>query len=207
MRERTLPALVTLLMISVARASDLATTFHFNHDLSREANPMVTVFGADAETLLLGNVLGLIVLVLVPLFAYWRFSAASLPSPVPATRREFISRQLYGRSLTPREFFSAMVLGSPRPTNLLQVVRYFGIVATWALIASSFHAVLTWWALNAWEWHGYRAFRGMFVIAGYPVIEVVSGLIVAVLASRWYWRREFVSYLRDHTTESRVMMS
>jgi hypothetical protein len=41
-------------------------------------------------------------------------------------------------------------------------------------------------------------FRGMFVIAGYPLIEVASGLIAAVLASRWYWRREFASYVRYH---------
>ncbi|QJE94519.1 hypothetical protein [Luteolibacter luteus] len=200
MRERTLPALITLLMISAARASDLATTFHFNHDLSREANPMVTVFGADAETLLLGNILGVMILVFIPLFAYWRFSATPLSPPLPETRREFVSRQLYGRSLSKREYLSAVFLGIPRPKNLLQVLRYMGIAVTWALIAASFHATFTWWALDSWAWQDYREFRGLFRVAGYPILELLSGLTAAFLASRWYWNREFASYLRHHKT-------
>ena len=191
--NRTLTTLITLFAVTIARAADLATTFHFNPSLSHEANPIVSVFEADASTLLLTNILGVIVFLFVPLFFYWRFPAAPMQA-TPANLREFICLQLYGRLLGRGEFCRAILLLWPFPKNRRQFLRFVGIALSWALVFCSFFAVFSWWAMWAWHWHGYQHFRAAFVVLGYPVMEVVFAMVFFYLASYWHFRREFLSF-------------
>ena len=190
---RTLPTLITLFAVIAARASDIATTFHFNPSLSHEANPIVARFGADAPTFVLTNALAVLVFILVPLYFYWRFPTAPLQS-TPASLREFICLQLYGRILGPGEFYRAILMGVPFPKNWVQLFRFAGIALSWTVVFGSFLAVFSWWAIWGWRWHGYQHFRAAFAVGGYPTLDLFLCLGFLYLASFIYFRREFASF-------------
>lgn len=205
MQKRTLTALVTFLTISAARAADIGSTLHFNPSLSKEANPIVSVFGADLTTLLTFNFGTVILFLLLPLFLYWRFPAAALPGQAPANAREFMSLQLYGRVLPAASFLRGVVLGFPFPKNKLQALRAIGFVLTWTVAFASFHAAFTWWAINAWELRGYQQFRAGYTFNGYPLLEVTLACAFGVVVAIRYARMEFTSYLhREQLAEARI---
>ena len=191
--KRTVPTLITLLAVTAARASDLATTFHFNPSLSHEANPIVARFGADAPVLLLTNALAVTLFVLAPLFCYWRFPAAPLSSR-PASLRAFISLQLYGRDLGPDEFRRAALLGIPLPRNGVQLLRLMGIALSWTVVFGSFLAVFAWWATWEWHWQAYQRVRGFLAVGGYPILELVLCMAFFYLAAVLHFRIEFASH-------------
>ena len=194
--KRTLPTIITFFAVTAARASDLLTTFHFNPSLSHEANPIVPRFGADASTLLLTNLLGVIIFLLVPLFIYWRFPAAPLQS-IPTNLREFACLQLYGRILSPSELCRAVFLFVPLPKNGLQALRFMGFALSWTVVFGSFLAVFSWWAIWGWHWHSYQQFFGTFAIANYPVMLALLCLVFFFVASVGYFRMEFSAFRND----------
>ncbi|MCW3061760.1 MAG: signal peptide protein [Capsulimonas sp.] len=197
--KRTLPTLITLFAVTVARASDIATTFHFNPSLSQEANPIVAQFGAGASTMVLTNVVGVFVFLFVPLFFYWRFPSTPLQS-IPANVREFICLQLYGRLLLTREFFRAILLGVPLPKNWLQILRFLGIALPWTMVFGSFLEVFAWWASCSWHWRGYGQFRAVFAIGGYPTVDLILCVAFFFMVSFQYFRGEFSSFRNDRST-------
>jgi len=197
MKKRSLTALVTLLTISAARAADIGSTLHFNPSLSKEANPIVAVFGAGLPTLMILNFVFVTLFLLIPLFLYWRYPAATLPGQSPVNAREFISLQLYGRVLPAASFLRGIVLGFPFPRNRLQALRAIGFVLTWMVAFASFHAAFSWWAINAWKWHGYQQFRAGYSFNGYPLLEVTLAYAFGVVAAIRYARMEFATFLRQ----------
>jgi len=201
MKERAIPALVSLLMISAARASDIASTFHFNPSLSSEANPLVAWWGASAPTLVLVNIGTVVAFLLIPLFLYWRYAPAPLATK-PATAREFICQQLYGRTLSTPEFHRAMFMAWPLPKNWLQAVRWFGFVITGTMAFASFHAAFSWWAAHEWDLQWYNHLRYRTAIGGYPSLEIISAMTAGIFIAKHYCRMEFESFKRQSATEA-----
>lgn len=202
MKERAIPALVSLLMISAARASDMVSTFHFNPSLSSEANPLVAWWGVGAPSLVLINISTVVALLLIPLFLYWRFSPAPLATK-PATPRDFICQQIYGRSLSTPEFHRAMFMAWPLPKNWLQAARWFGFVITGTIAVASFHAAFSWWAAHEWNLQWYNHLRYRTAIGGYPSLEIISAMMAGIVIAKHYCRMEFESFKRQSAAGAR----
>jgi hypothetical protein len=191
--NRTLLTLVTFFAVSAARAADIATTFHFNPTLSHEANPIVACFGAGASTLLLTNLLATFLFLFVPLYCFWRFPAAPMPS-TPANLREFVCLQLYGRVLPHGEFCCAIFLGMPLPKKWLQLLRFCGVALSWTIVFGSCLAVFSWWALWEWRWQGFNRIWAASCIGGYPTIIFFPIGVFYYAAAYMYFRREFALF-------------
>ncbi len=192
--KRTIPTIVTLLAVVIARASDIASTLHFNPSLSREANPLVRLVGVQTGgrvgVMVLSNVVFVILAVVWPLWFYWRYPAAALPLQ-PKNVREFASLQLFNRILPHGEFLRFCFLGVPFPKNRMQLARCFGFVISWTIVFGSFLAAFSWWARHAWHWHAYERYRASFAIGNYPVMELLPCFPVAFLAAVVFFRMEY----------------
>lgn len=187
--KRSMVTLVTFLAVTTSRAADLATTLHFSPSLNREANPFVAVLGFDWSLLLLSNVLGLVVFIFVPLAAYWRWPSKTVTHR-PATTWEFASLCLYDRPMKRAELIKSLIRGWPLPKDWRQMLRLFGFSVSWTVAAGSWMAVFSWWATNAWGWSAYRAFRNSLGIGRYPLLELLAGLTVCIIATARFFKSE-----------------
>jgi len=191
--KRTVWTILAFFTVTVARASDLATTFHFNPTLSREVNPFVALVGGSTTSLLLSNLFGLVLLLYIPLLLYWRVPLRRL-DVVPATVRDFASLLLYGRVLARGQFLRACLLGSPLPKHWIQVLRLWGFAGCWTVAFGSFLAAFSWWAVSGWQWTWYQAFRSYLAPGNYPVVELLACIPVGYLAAVAFFRTEFSEF-------------
>jgi hypothetical protein len=148
---RTLFTALTLFAITAARPSDLATTFHYNPSLSHEANPIVAHFKADAQTMVVADILGVITLPFAPLFVYWRGSPKRLTT-TPESMWDFAGLYLYGRRMSRGQLLRAILLCWPLPKDWFQVLRLWGLAGSWAVVVGSFAAAFSWCALWGCRW-------------------------------------------------------
>lgn len=198
--KRTVFTLMTFCILSAARASDIATTLHFNPTLSHEANPFVSVWGTHVRGLMWSNFLGILILQYLPLWIYWRYSSRRL-CPFPLNIREFASLQLFRRILSKQEFLRASFLGVPMPKDLLQAVRLWGVAGSWTLAAGSCLAVFNWWAVWGWHWSEYGKFRATVSVGGYPMLELLCMVPIYYVAAWVYFRSEFYAARKFKETE------
>jgi len=192
-KTRFAVAAVAFLSVIAARWADLATTLHFNPTLSREANPFVSVFGLDTTQLIVTNVIGILAFVLAPLLAYVRYAPASMEQ-TPQTLAEYISIQLYRCNLEKKRLYHAIFLGWPLPKDWLQTTRLFGFTVSWTVVFASLVATFGWWATNQCGMEWYQAYRSLFSIRGYPVIEFIPIIVCIYIAGYLYFRMEFREY-------------
>ncbi len=183
-------ALFTLATLGVARASDIATTLHFSPDLAREANPLVLWFGVELKSLLVGNVLIVLFLLVGPLAIYACQGPIRL-HPTPATLRDHVCLQLHGRKLPFPHFLGMLLFLVPFPRNYLQLLRVIGLALTWAVIAGSFAAVLAWWATFGWHWAAYDRVRTALTVHRVPLLETLAGTATFWLVALLHFRFEF----------------
>jgi len=196
--KRSVLALGTFVAVSTARAADLATTFHFNPSLSREANPLVTWHGADPKALLIFNVVGLAILFLAPLFLYWRGRPKVLAEKAESVW-DFASLLLYDRIMPKGRLIRAFLLGSPLPKDWFQFLRLWGFAGCWALAIGSFIVTFSWWAVSDLHWTTYQTIRSSITIGSYPVLELVPVIPTFIAAAVIFFRTEFCDYKRALT--------
>jgi hypothetical protein len=193
---------VTALALILARIADTGTTLHFNYSnsatalllnspLRLEGNPMLSVTGNGARTLVLTNLIAVLVLGFLPLWVYWRYPVPRF-STVPANLHEFISLQLFKRSLSKAELFRALCFSLPR--NWVQSARLGGFVICWGVVGGSLMAAFNWWVIVGWNWNAYAKFHDQLVLWNYPLLEPLVGVLSAGIAGRVFFRTEFADY-------------
>ena len=192
-KARLITGIVTFSSVVAARAADLTTTLHFNPSLSREANPLCSVFGFDAAQLVASNVIGVMIFVLVPLLIYIVYPPAKIKETAH-TLGEYSSLQIFRSKLKRIRLLSGMFLGWPLPKNWLQATRVFGFAASWAIVFGSLQATFAWWATNQWGMDWYKDYRGIINFYNYPVIELIPVGIVFYLMGYLFFRKEFNIY-------------
>lgn len=186
----TILTFVTFLFVTAARAADLATTFHFDPTLSREANPVVAQFGAGAAGMLLANAAALVALLFVPLLCFWlgqRPRFAQRPTDVWA----FASLAFYRRLMPRRLLLRALITLWPLPKEWFQVCRAWGVVGSWAAGFASVVAALSWWAIASSP--SYHAIYAAIAFRQYPIIPLLAGLFGAAVGWRLFVSCEFPS--------------
>ena len=175
--------------MAAAKAADFASTFYFDPHLSREANPLTTLLGLYGWNLVAAILL--ILVCLLPLMALYVFYGPASMSERPANLREYMALQLYGCKLSPMRFWKALSLGWPLPKNKLQVLRMLGFSLPWAIAFSCLQATFSWWAVIRWKWEWYAKYRNMIGFANYPIIEIISALVVFFCLQHLFFRMEF----------------
>jgi hypothetical protein len=188
--KRTLVTAVTLFAVTAARASDLAVTFHYNPSLSREANPIVSYFGAGAHAMLVADIVLVIVILFVPLFVYWRGSPKRFRAK-PESMWDFAALYLYERAMSRGQLLRAIVFCWPLPKDWLQVLRLWGLAGSWAVVVGSFAAVFSWWALWGLKWSAYRVVYATFSISHYPLIVPIVALVGGAFGAVTFFRLEY----------------
>lgn len=193
---------MTALAIILARATDTASTLHFNFSnpatalltnspLIAEGNPLVLITGKGARTLVLTNIVSVLVLLILPLWVYWRYPIRRC-SQSPGNLREFISLQLYRRLLSKPEFIRALCLRLPK--DWIQTARLLGFTVCWAIVGGSFMAAFNWWALFGWNWNSYLRFHDRLLLWNYPVLEPAAALIFATIAGFAFFKTDHADY-------------
>jgi hypothetical protein len=183
-------AVISLLFATTARAADMVTTFHFNPSLDREANPWVSVLGADWTLLLVAQLAGLLAFVFIPLALYCRWPSKRLATR-PRTAWEFASLCLYNQPMSKGKLIRAIALGWPLPRDWRQVLRLAGFSFPWAIGACSWMCVFSWWAINSWRFDRYQAFRSTLQVGGYPLVELLVAVLAFFMAIMVFFRLEY----------------
>ena len=142
--RRSVIAATTLLLLIVGRAADLTVTFYFNPSLSEEGNPVVSLFGGGAASLIFVSLV-IFALSAGGLIAFW-FGRSLNTDPV--SFRRFVSIWFRRVALNRRPFRDYLP-GGPFASEGLQAFRLFGLVLSWALIFGSITAVHAWFATRA----------------------------------------------------------
>jgi len=203
--KRTTWMVTTLFAVTAARASDLATTFHFDPSLSREVNPIVAQLGGDAKALLLSNMIGVAVFLFIPLFWFWRCRSKRL-TVSPTSLRDFASLLFYDRILPKWQLWSASLLGWPLPKDWSQVVRLWGFAGCWTVVFGGFLATFSWWAVSEWHWAWYQALRSALAPGNYPVIELLACIPTFYVAAIVFVRTEYAEF-RNRTADDVAQLS
>jgi len=190
MKSRLIVGIVTFFSVAAARVADIATTLHFNPDLSREANPLSTVLGFDASLLIASNVIGVLLFVTIPLLVYVFYGPAKIDETA-CTLNDYISLQLYRDKLARTHLLRGLFLGWPFPRNWLQTTRVIGFALSWAVVFGSLQAAFAWWATNQWGMDWYKQYRASINFHGYPVLEIIPVLLVFYSMGYVHFRREF----------------
>lgn len=190
MKSRLIVGIVTFFSVAAARAADLATTLHFNPDLSREANPLSSVLGFDASQLIASNVIGVLLFVMIPLLVYVFYGPAKIDERA-CILNNYISLQLFREKLSRTRLLCGLFLGYPLPRNWLQTTRVIGFALSWAVVFASLQAAFAWWATNQWGMDWYRQYRATINFRGYPVVELIPVLFVFYFMGYVLFRREF----------------
>lgn len=189
--KTTIVTVVSFLFVTAARAADLATTFHFDPTLSREANPIVAQFGAGAAVFLLVNVIGIVLVHILPLLCFWRGHRPRYPHP-PANIWDFVSLTFYRRLMPRRELIRALVTCWPLPKDWFQVCRAWGVVGSWSIGVGSLAAALSWWAIASSP--SYHAIYAAMVVHRYPIIPLLAGVVGAVPGWKFFVACEFAQH-------------
>ncbi len=194
LKKRIIIAMVTFFSVTAARAADIATTLHLNPDLSREANPLVSVLGFDAGQLVVANSIAVLVFGICPLLIYVVFGPARFDGQVDSIP-QYISIQLFRSKLSRSQFLRGVFLGCPLPKNWLQTTRMIGFAYSWTLVFGSLQATFAWWATHHWGMEWYRQYRGIINFHNYPVIELISLVPVFYILCYLFFRHEFNGYV------------
>lgn len=189
---RAVVAIVTFLSVAASRAADLATTLHFNPSLSEEANPLSSVYGFDVAQLVASNVIGVVVILLVPLLIYVVCAPARIEEKAESIT-QYVSLQLFRSKLPRTRVLCGIFLGWPLPKDWLQVLRVFGFAVSWGVVYAGLQATFGWWAKH-WEFDWYVQYRAISNLRGYPVIELIPSIAVVYSMAYLFYRMEFKAY-------------
>ena len=141
---RSFIAFFTLILLMLARASDLITTFFFDPDLRHEANAVAVLLGRTWGSLIVPALI-LFILLTIGLYLYGRGGGLKLVRS-PKTLRKFVG--LWVRTVVlDRQPFRAYFPRGSHANQGREAVRFFGLAVSWALIFGSFTAVYAWFAL------------------------------------------------------------
>jgi hypothetical protein len=133
----------TLVLLTVARAVDIATTLHFDSSLRHEGNPVVFFLGGGLFSLLFVN-FAVWLLCATLVFAYWRGDSLS----VRIQHKSFgaFVRVWIDRVVRPRRSLRSTLPGGQYWHEGLQAIRLVGLALAWAVIFGSAAAVHAWFA-------------------------------------------------------------
>jgi hypothetical protein len=142
-KQRILLAGSTLVLLTVARAADIATTLHFDPSLSHEGNPVVFLLGGGLFSLLFVN-FAVWLLCATFVFAYWRGNSLG----VRIQHKSFgaFVRAWIDRVVRPRRSLRSTLPGGQYWHEGLQAIRLVGLALAWAVIFGSATAVHAWFA-------------------------------------------------------------
>ncbi|MFM7057498.1 MAG: hypothetical protein ACKO2P_11315 [Planctomycetota bacterium] len=189
-------AVVSGIAVVVSRIADIGSTFYFDPSLSTEANPLVSYFGLGAPGLLAANVIATAIL-LFALYICARCPPLSSAAAEATTLRDFSCLQVYGRRLSRKEFFTALLLMVPKIRNWRPLLRMAVWSLSWMLSIVHLHHAFSWWALSHFRWDGYSRFRAQTAVWNYPMLEAIGGIVLlhvfAIIAVRWDFQRHLAS--------------
>ena len=141
--RRSFLAITTLSLLVAARTADLVVTFHFNPSLSDEANPIVSLFGGGAGSLVPATV-AISALSATGLLAFWFGQSLSLKMEPPNLRGFLLV--WVRKVILDRHPLRDYLHGGSYTKEGMQAFRLFGLALSWALIFGSFTAVHAWFA-------------------------------------------------------------
>jgi hypothetical protein len=171
------------ILFLLGRVFDIVTTALFTPNLDREANPIVSVLGANWTVVILLQVL-LGALILYGLFLYYH-SVFELPALKQLCFTEFISYMNFNTTNSFYKLFYTL------PKNTSYFIAHSGFVLTQTLIISSFFVGISTSFLLISE--AYRKFynHGM-------VYFIYAGMIaLAIFNSYSFYRKSYKAYLQQ----------
>lgn len=183
----TILTLITFLAVTATRAADIITTFHSNPTLSREANPVVTVFGAGPVELLIVNVLAAVIFIYLPLLCFWLGRRPCFEQH-PADAWEFVSLAFYRRLMPRSKLLCALLMFWPLPKDWVQVCRAWSVVISWATVFATLVAVASWSAL---KFHWYHTLYGAVSFHYYSFLPLLAALIGCIVGWKLFLKSEF----------------
>ena len=161
--------------ILFSRGFDAYCTMQHTPDLSKEANPLVSVLGISSWTFILG-IIGILTLYIC--FAFYKsvFHPISLePTEKGLNFREYAAFLYLGE----RTHWSAMLYKYPK--DLKRLHQYFGSVLTACLIYAGIISTLMWLLIQNAEW--YREIH----TAGRVYFFLIGGSIQIIIT--WNWQK------------------
>lgn len=166
---------LTLFWILFSRGFDAYCTMQHTPDLSKEANPLVSVLGISSWSLLLG-IIGLLTLYVC--FAYFK----SVFQPISLEPKE--------KGLKFRQYAAFLYLGEPShwsailykfPKDLKRLHQYFGAVLTPCLVYAGIISTAMWLLIQNSEWY-----RGIHT-SGLVYLILIGGCIQIIFT--WNWQK------------------
>jgi len=177
-------AIASIVAMIAARAFDLAVTYYFCPDLSREANPLVARHGHGWTTLFVMSTI-LVSAVAVCTIYYWLCAPARVPLPPEARSVWDFASFCYFRKLHPRWRFVLFMLTRP-PKDWRHFTRMLGFALPPAVVFVSLAAASSWLTTQpGFGW--YAAFYG----AVFPLYPYVVAVPVAVIGAAFFYRSEY----------------
>ena len=175
-------ALIAFTLLLAVSIADLWITLHYNPTLSSEANPLVAKLGMKQFGLIASNLL--IVASLGFAMLFYQKGSRSIPFIPVSDPWEYVGVTLYNKRMTKVELWRAFLLCWPLPSNWHQFFRFAGFLTVWTIVAARTSAVFAWIVIYGLNWASYDHFRELIVIAGYPCLELLIGLIVGAIMFR-----------------------
>jgi len=165
--------------ILLSRSYDAYCTHNLTPDLTKEANPLVTVAGVSSWTVLL---IILSILTAYALFAYYQRTyhpTSLLPEEKNYSFNHFVAFQFLGY----KDHWTATLYKLPSTFNRFN--NYMGAVLTRGLVFAGFVSTLMWMLINYTTW--YAPYHSVTLI--YSLLIGGTGLLVL----QWNWK-QFQSY-------------
>jgi len=188
--HRSVLVWVTLCLLIVVRLCDLIITLRLTPDLSREGNPVVTLFGGGAGSML-SVVTVFSVLALAGLFAYWR-GPSLLVNLTPVSLSQYVLEWMRQVACERQPFTAYLPRGSHAKQGL-QAVRLFGLALSWSLIFGSTEAVHAWLLIWAFPDPSFLTTYSFIRIGRTPLVPLIAAAAGLIFGS-WLF------FLSEHKT-------
>ena len=177
-------AISSVAAMIVARAIDLAVTYHFCPDLSREANPLVARHGHGWTTLFVMSTV-LVSAVTVCTICYWLRAPARVQLPQGVRSAWDFASFCYFKTMYPRWRFVLHMLTRP-PKDWRHFLRMLGFALPPAVVFVSLAGASSWLTTQA----GFGWFAA-FYEAMFPIYPYVVTVPVAAIAAACFYRSEY----------------
>jgi len=184
--KRTCFTALAILGMLIARAADIAVTYHYSPDLHYEGNPAVLLFGAGWPFLIGVNIL-VVCLVTACLVYWWRKPLQHSPTPEVQDVWEFASHTYFGRVHKRMKLLWYVLVSRPR--NWRCGLQLLGVSLPPMIMVCSAGAVFTWVALHEWRWQGYLSvYKALCPFFPYGFM-IPAGLLAQAVFFHYEYRR------------------
>lgn len=180
--KKTILFILGNLWIIATRAYDAYSTYQYTPDLTREANPLVTVLGISSWTLLLSIIVFLVAYIIYAWYCSLFGSNLDLPSAKNLNFKDFVAYYYFGK---PAKWYQLLY---KLPSSLKRNHQMAGVILPPALMVAGLISTIMWFGINnQWEWY--------IQIHSVPLIwslVVIGGIVPFLL----YCHRRYYEYIK-----------